>query len=294
MSRDPSRPDDDPTEADALARVNRIRAARGLPPIVERNPNLVRRDGIDDRDAAMIAVAALRREGAGWNVPDAIDAATAGFGPEVFDAMPHAVATVILDRLPAEHWPAVIDAANEVLQRFEASPGGWSHAQLCVHWITTAVRAALTGSIVAEGSGAVDQTTGQPVPEPADQLAAAADFAAGFVYADLIAALQDYLGVMVGLPVVVEVDDTGHEIRCRRASVMNALAQLRGDADMQSEAVRLALIVCHDRPGMTISDVFRVGTPPLLLAADATPADVESALCAELAAIADIDDGTGP
>ncbi|MFB1299012.1 hypothetical protein ACAG24_026255 [Mycobacterium sp. pW049] len=295
MTHHPSRPhDDDPTEADALARVNRIRAARGLPPIVERNPQMVRRDLIDDRDAAMIAVAVLRREGAGFNVPDAIDTATAGFGPEVFDAMPHAVAVAIRDRLPAEHRPAVIDALDEVLERFEAGPGGWAHAQLCVHRIADTVRGALTASIAAEGSGAIDHITGLPVSEPADQLAAAADFAAGIVYADLIAALRDYLAAMAGLPAAVEVDDTAHETRCLRASVMNALAQMRGDSDMQDEAVRLALIVCHDRPGMKISDVFRAGTPLLLLPADATRADIEAALVAELAAIADTDDGGAP
>lgn len=125
MNRHPSRPrddDDDPTEATALARVNAIRAARGLEPIVERDPNLLRRDLIDDRDAAMIAVAVLRREGAGFNVPDAIDAATAGFGPEVFDVMPHAVAVAIRDRLPTNHRPAVIAAVDEVLERFENTP----------------------------------------------------------------------------------------------------------------------------------------------------------------------------
>lgn len=291
MNRHPSRPrdDDDPTEADALARVNRVRAARGLPSIVERDPNLVRRDLIDDRDAAMIAVAVLRREGAGFNVPDAIDTATAGFGPEVFDAMPHAVAVAIRDRLPASHRPAVIAAVDEVLERFENTPGGWEHAQLCVHRIADAVRAALTASIAAGGSGAVDHITGQPVPEPADQLATAADFAAGIVYADLIDRLQDYLGTMVGLPAAVEVIDAEHELRCRRASVLNALAQLRGDAAMQEEAVRLALIVCHARPEMRPSDVFRAGTPPLLLPDDATHADIDAALVAELAAIAAAD-----
>ena len=293
MTHHPSRPrdDDDPTEAAALARVNAIRAARGLPPIVERDPNMVRRDLIDDRDAAMIAVAVLRREGAGFNVPDAIDAATAGFGPEVFDVMPHAVAVAIRDRLPAEHRPAVVDALDEVLELFESTPGGWAHAQLCVHRIADTVRAALTASVAAEGSGAVDHIIGQPVPEPADQFAAAADFAAGIVYADLIAALQDYLAAMVSLPAAAEIDDTAHETRCRRASVMNALAQVRGDTDMQEEAVRLALIVCHDRPDMRPSDVFRVGTPPLLLPADATPAEVDAALVAELATIADTDGG---
>jgi len=292
MTHHPSRShDDDPTEADALARVNRIRAARGLPPIIERDPNLVRRDLIDDRDAAMIAVAVLRREGAGFNVPDAIDAATAGFGPEVFDAMPNAVATAIRDRLPAHHRPAVVDALDEVLEQFEDGPGGWAHAQLCVHRIADTVRGALTASLIAEGSGAIDHITGRPVPEPADQLAAAAESAAGIVYADLIAALQDYLAAMVALPASTAAGDPSHDTRCRHAAVLNALAQLRGDTDMQEEAVRLALIVCYHRPDMRPSDVFRAGQPVLLLPADATPAEVDAALVAELAAIADNDDG---
>lgn len=298
MNNHPSRgdrpEDDDPTEADALARVNRLRAARGLEPIVERDPVLVRRELIDDRDALMIAVAALRREGTGHTVPAAIDAATAGFGPEIFDMLPTAVAAAIWQRLPAEHEPAVVEALDDVLYAFEDGDGGWALAQLCVHRIADTVRNVLAASIAAEGSGAIDHTTGLPVPEPVDQLAAAADFAAGFVCADLIDLLQDSLGTMVGLPVVAEATDPGHEMRCRRAAVMNALAQHRGDADMQEESVRLALIVCHARPDLRPSDVFRDGAPVLILPADATPAEVDAALCTELAAIADADDGTVP
>lgn len=88
--------------------------------------------------------------------------------------------------------------------------------------------------------------------------------------------------------------DPGHDIRCRRAAVMNALAQHRGDADMQAEAVRLALVECHAHPGLRPSDVFRAGGPVLVLPADATPADTDAALCAELAAIAADADGGSP
>lgn len=76
--------------------------------------------------------------------------------------------------------------------------------------------------------------------------------------------------------------------------MLNALAQVRGDAEMQSEAVRLALAVCNACPGMRPSDVYRAGMPPLLLPADATHAEVDAALCAELAAIGDTDDGNDP
>lgn len=294
MNHPSGRPDPDPQGDAAVARINALRAARGLPPIVERDPRAVRADLVTDRDAAMIAVAVLRRESAGAMVPDAIEAATAGSGSEVFDALPYAVAVAIRDRLPGEHRSAVLDALDEVLERFKNGPGGWAQAHLCVHGMADTVRATLTVSVVADGSGAVDHATGQPVPEPADQLAIAAEFAAAIVYADLVAALEDYLGAMVGLPVVAEADDTGHEIRCRRASVMSALAQLRGDAAMQEEAVRLALIVCHDRPGLRPSDVFRVGAPVLLLPVDATPPEVDAALCAELESIATADGDGAP
>ncbi|BBZ22905.1 hypothetical protein [Mycolicibacter hiberniae] len=171
-------------------------ARAGLPP-GGRDPALVRLDLIDDRDAAMIAVAVLRRDGAGFNVPDAIEAATAGFGPEVFDVMPHAVAVAIRDRLPANHRPAVIAAVDEVLQRFENSPGGWEHAQLCVHHLADAVRAGITASIAAGLAGAVDHD-GHSVAD--DQIASAAAFAAGIVYADIIARLQDDLIALAALP----------------------------------------------------------------------------------------------
>lgn len=192
-----SRPDDDPTEAVALTRVNRLRAARGLDPIPERDPALVRRDLIDDRDAAMIALAVLRRESCGAALPDAIDAATAGFDPQAFDLLPTAVAVAIRDRLPANHWPAVIEAVDESLDAFEDGDGGRALAELCVHQIADTVRAALTASIATEEAGAVDHN-GRPVP--ADQIIEAADFAAGFVYADLIDRLQDDLVTMAGLP----------------------------------------------------------------------------------------------
>lgn len=81
--------------------------------------------------------------------------------------------------------------------------------------------------------------------------------------------------------------DVAHETRCRRASVLNALAQLRGDADMQSEAVRVALIVCNDQPDLRPSDVFRTGVPVLLLPAYAPAAALDAALCAELAVLAE-------
>ena len=59
----------DPEGDAAVARVNAIRAARGLPPIVERHPDMVRRELAADRAAVMIAVAVLRREGCGAAVP---------------------------------------------------------------------------------------------------------------------------------------------------------------------------------------------------------------------------------
>lgn len=289
----PAARDGDPDEAEALARVNRIRAARRLPPIVERDPNVVRGDLVADRDAMMLGVAALRREHAGAAVPDAFEAATFGWVGDMFDVVPYAVATVIRDRVPVALQCAVTEAVDDVLERFDDGPGGWARAQIVLHHIADATRAGIAAGIVA-GSGAIDHATGLPVSEPADQLAAAADFAAGFVYADLIDRLIAELAPMAGLPAFVGTLDAGHENRCRRAAVLNALAQLRGDTDMQEEAVRVALIVCHGRPGTRPSDVFGAGQPVLLLPADATPADVEAALVAELAAIADTDDGTGP
>lgn len=303
MNNHPSRgdrpDDDDPTEAAALAAVNRLRAAWNLEPIVERDPDEVRHELSGDRDAMAVAVAVLHRPGCGGTVPDALDAALAGKPPAAAFDLPPGVACAIAHRTPAAHAAAVVDALDAELERFAgryaADPQhGREAAHLAVHRFHGATRAGLAASIAAEGSGAIDPTTGQPVSVLADQLAAAAEFAADVVVSDMVERLRDDLAVMTGLPADDELAEPGHEVCCRRAAVLHMLGQLRGDADMQDEAVRLALIVCHDRPDLRPSDVFRAGAPPLVLPADAMPPEIDAALCTELAAIAHVDGGAGP
>ncbi|MDV3136751.1 hypothetical protein [Mycobacterium sp. 29Ha] len=179
MNNHPSRRgEDDPTEAAALARVNSLRAARGLEPIVERDPLLVCRDLLDDRDAAMIAVAVLRRAGCGAAVPDAVDYALAATPPVAAANMPYAVASALFRRVPEQHRGAVWDAVDAVLHRFDSTDGNRALAELCLHHIADAVRAGITATIAAELAGAVDHD-GRPVPDEqiTDAAAGAAEIA---------------------------------------------------------------------------------------------------------------------
>jgi hypothetical protein len=287
---------DDPQGDAAVARVNALRAARGLPPIVERNPDDDRAELIADRDLMMIAVAVLHRPGCGATVPDALDA-TLGDKPDAaaFD-LPPGVARVILDRVDHRHRAAVIDVLDAELTGFTervatASENVRGLAHLTVDRLACAIRPAIATSIASDVAAGFIGTAREADD---DHLAQAADFAAGIAYTDLIDRLRADLETMSGLHVDPEIVDPGHDTRCRRASVLNALAQLRGDDDMQSEAVRLALIVCHARPDLRPSEVFRAGAPVLLLPADATPAEVDAALCAELQSIATADGDAAP
>ncbi|WP_024448087.1 hypothetical protein [Mycolicibacterium iranicum] len=282
----PSEDDDDPTEAAALARVNRLRAARGLPPIVERSTWDVRRELIVDRDAMMVAVAVLNRSGCGATVPDAIDAALACSGS--VGTLPQRVASAIVDRIPNDDRSEAWHAVNALLEQFEDTDRDRYHAELCAHRIARAVRGAVMASISAN----MDTAMTQDCRIPTDEADKAAVQIAEVVIAGVVSRLRNDLGALAGLRPTAEDAEPDFDAQCRRASVLNALAQLRGDADMQSEAVRLALIVCNARPLLRPSDVFREGAPVLMLPADASPADVDDALCAELAAIAD--DRTGP
>lgn len=193
MTHHPSRPhDDDPAEAAALARVNRLRVARGLEPIVERDLDEVRRDLIEDRDAAMIALFALRFDGV--RMPDAVEGATRGHGPATLAVMPYAVAQAIVDRILPEHRDYVIADVDDELQSFDTTAGDELSAHRAVWRIAAAVQPALAAAIVADGSGAQLPGFTGPAPASAADLAASADFAAGFVYADLIDRLQTGLG----------------------------------------------------------------------------------------------------
>ena len=197
MSTNPTH-DGQPFDEEALvARVAARQSAHlGRPVPTDLDPEVVRRELVDDRDAAMIAVAVLRREGCGAAVPDAVEFALTGAAPSSAANMPHAVAVAILDRIPHPHRPAVWDAADEVLERFEGTEGTAALAELCLHHLADAVRAGITTSIAAELVGAVDHD-GHPIPE--HQIVAAAAFAAGIVYADVIARLQDDLIAFAGL-----------------------------------------------------------------------------------------------
>lgn len=300
-SRDNGRPDDAADEA-LVRRVAAAQEARlGRPVPTDLDPVTVRRGLVGDRDAMMIAVATLHRAGAGAAVPDALDAALAGKPPAAAFDVPPGVATAIVARTPVRHAPAVFAALDAELERFaarvaEKPQAVREFAHLTVHSITDATRAGIVASITAEvvaaWAGQIDRSTGQPFSR--EQMVQAAEGTADTV---AIPAILDRcradLSALSGLPVAVPAYDRDHENRCRRAAVLNALAQLRGDADMQEHAVRLALLVCSDRPDLRPSDVFRAGAPVLMLPADAGPADVDAALVAELAAIAaaEADDG---
>ncbi|WP_197381453.1 hypothetical protein [Mycolicibacterium mengxianglii] len=277
----------DPKGDAAVERVNAIRAARGLPHLVERNPDDVRADLIANRDFMMLAVAALRRKSCGATIPDALDAALDGKPDAAASDLPRGVARVIVDRLAKQHRAVVIDAMDAELARFAARVAtapenvrGLAH--LAIDRIAFAVRPTIAAAIVAEGTEARC-----PVP------ASAADYiaASGVALCDLLDRLTGDLETMTGLRDEAETSDRRHETRCRRASILNMLAQLRGDTHMQEEAVRLALVVCHNRPGLRPSDVFRAGAPVLLRPDDA---DVDAALCAELKSIATADGDGAP
>ncbi len=195
----------DPIGDAAVARVNAIRAARGLLPIVERNPRQVRAGLIADRDAAMIAVAVLHRAGCGAAVPDAIDAVLDGKPTVVALDLPSSVARVILDRVPSRHGRSVFDALDPELARFAARVAAQPNqarelAELCVHGIAVAVWSGIVASIEAAGSGAMLPDFSGPAPEAVDQLAGAAADAATFAVRDVVDRLRAQLLTLAGLP----------------------------------------------------------------------------------------------
>ena len=277
----PSRRPADDAAADALVRRVAARQAealgRSVP--VDRDPDEVRLELVDQRDAAMIALATLRPD-RGAAVPDAIDAATAGHPPAVFACLPVAVAVAIRDRLPDRHRQPVTDALDAALDRFEDGDRTRELAELAVHRIGDTLLATITATIADEVRA--DHPDADPA-QVTQASAAAADIAIGC----LADGLRDELLLYAGLSAPGNTTDEVLETRCRRASVMKLLAQTRGDDDMLNEAGRLAIAVCHDYPGMRPSDVFRHGAPLLMLPADPAPADVDAALVAELAALAD-------
>lgn len=277
----PSTPD--PGDA-AVARVNALRAARGLDPLpAERDPAEVRLELADARDAALCALATLRPD-RGAAVPDALAAATTG-QPGVVAALPVGTALAIRDRLPADYRPAIVAAVTPELERFRDGDPSWERATLAVFRIGDAVRAAIGDACLAE-------VRAEHPDADTEHVAQAAAVAADIVVSQLCAALRDEVELYSGMPMADTTIDVEYENRCRRASVLNMLAQIRGDDAMQTEAAQLAIMVCHDRPGMRPSDVWRHGTPLLMLPADATPAEVDAALCAELDTLGD--DSTAP
>lgn len=176
MNNHPSRRgEDDPTEAAALARVNAIRAARGLAPIVERHPLLVCHDLIDNRDATVIALWALRSDGA--LVPEVIAAATRGRGQATLDAMPYAVATAIVPAVLPHHRDHVRDHIDAQLDWFEDRPRGWEVSHKAVWRIAAATRRGVAEAI--QDGGQVD--------------AAGADLIAGIMVGDVIDRLGEAL-----------------------------------------------------------------------------------------------------
>lgn len=197
--------DDDPDGDAAVARVNAIRAARGLAPIVERDPREVRADLVADRDAMMVAVAVLHRPGCGATVPDAIDHALKGKPSAAAFDLPPGVARVILQRVGKRHQGAVLVAFDAELTRFAARVAAAPEhvrglAHLAADRLAVTVRSAIAASIAVVGSGAQLPGFTGPAPERADDLAQAADFAAAIAYADLIDRLQRDLLTMAGLP----------------------------------------------------------------------------------------------
>lgn len=194
-------PDDDEELIRRVAARQSARLRRPVP--INLSPAIVRRGLVDERDAMMIAVAVLRRAGAGVAVPDAIDVALEGATPGAAGNMPYGVAAAVLDRVPARHQPAVWEAVNAALERFESTPGGRYHAELCVFRIADATRAGLADSIhadVAEDwAGAIDHGTGQPFT--GEQMVQAATATADTVAIPaLIERLQADLIALAGLP----------------------------------------------------------------------------------------------
>lgn len=277
--RHPSSPD--PGDA-AVARVNALRAARGLDPLPEeRDPAIVREELGDTRSAALIALATLRPD-RGGAVPDAIQAALTGQHHVHAGVLPQHTALAIRDRLPEQYRAAFIAAATPELTRFNDGPErGWERATLSVFRIGDTVRAAIADTIANEVRAEHPAAT-------TDDVTQATAVAADIVLDQLRATLWEAVKLYAGLPMPDTATDADLEYRCRRASVMNMLAQVRVDDAMQSEAARLAITVCHDHPGMRPSDVFRAGVPLLILTdIDPAPADLEAALLAELAALND-------
>ena len=166
---------------------------------MDQSPWQVRRSLVDDRDALMITAAVLYRPGCGAAVPDAVEYALAGARSGSAANLPFAVAWAITNRLPDAHRPAVWQAVDTVLKRFEETDQTAELAELCVHRIADTVRAALTASVFVAGSDAQLPDMTGPAPEPADDLADAADFAAGFVYADVIERVRTDLEALAGL-----------------------------------------------------------------------------------------------
>lgn len=279
--RHPSTPD--PGDA-AVARVNALRAARGLDPLPEeRDPAIVREEVADTRSAALIALATLRPD-RGGAVPDAIQAALTGQHHVHVGVLPQHTALAIRDRLPTQYRAAFTAAATPELTRFNDGPDrGWERATLSVFRIGDKLRAAVADAIRADGCTGIDPDTGQQVSAPADEHTVA--IVADIVIDQLREQLWEAVKLYAGLPIPDTTIDADFESRCRRASVLNMLAQVRGDGVMRSEAARLAIAVCFDHPGWRPSDVFHSGAPVMVLPDDATPADLEAALIAELTAL---------
>lgn len=162
---DPTPHDDDPGEAEALARVNRLRATRGKPPIVERDPAQVRHRWGVERDAMTVGLWALRRHGG--HVPAAIDAAaercpTCGIGN-----LPIDVARALLARAPGDR--TVMRAAlGDVLADWKRRPDQLTRPRI---ELTIWALEAAARDTIAVAEVAPDIAVGQLVERLSDELA---------------------------------------------------------------------------------------------------------------------------
>lgn len=145
--------DDDAVVQRVAARQSAMWTRRlGHPVVVptDLDPHEARHTMVDERDALMIALWALRRDGA--FTPDAIDAATTGHGPATIAAMPYAVACAIITRVPDDYRDDVRPALDARLKRFDGTDQGRAHAELAVHGLAHATRTTLgdilTGTVM--------------------------------------------------------------------------------------------------------------------------------------------------
>ncbi len=98
-------------DGDALERINAIRRARGLQPIVERDPAVVRAEMGRTRDALAVLLWAMRREDPGF--ADAVDIVAED--RQALTALPYTVAAAIVGHIPDPDARATANASTRTV-----------------------------------------------------------------------------------------------------------------------------------------------------------------------------------